>query len=460
MPAAVWTEEKAQGITIAKIESYKAAMDDPRPLLKDLSLKKILPPEIYAKMTYDVETMKRLWAEAVGFKAPDVVENIAPEIKPGTYTYKDKEKYPFKELMYPELYNRFKPGGRPHIGNFPEIKVVPTRQYYWAQPIAEATKKQMGKTKLDDQGYIIADTYVAGYPFPRPSGKFKAQQIMYNWENRYYGGENGYIFQHPFGYTGKFVRDLEAIGEMAIFKMNGRVLIEPYGWYDKRAEKLGERRAVNMLFLSPRDMYGNVLNIISYVDPDKYDQTLVYVNVLRRVRKLSATDTQDVVAGGDLIYDDNESFNHKLSPNRYPYKYDLIAEREYLVPAPQWDGSYYLTSDSLEFHNFEFERRPTYVIKLTQLDKNYVYGHRILYIDKETFLLYHIENYNQKGSLYRSAENIPAFYPDLGLFCSNGIIGRDYIDLHSFWGRHYTIPTAYWLGRKDLGLRKMIFKGK
>lgn len=119
-----------------------------------------------------------------------------PEIKPGKYSYKDKEKFPgLKELMIPHHYKRFNPGGPPFAGNFPEITVVPTKQYYWALPIAEATKNNMGKTKLDDQGYIIDNTYVSGYPFPRPSGKFKVQQIMYNWVKRYSNGESLYLIE-------------------------------------------------------------------------------------------------------------------------------------------------------------------------------------------------------------------------------------------------------------------------
>ena len=35
--------------------------------------------------------------------------------------------------------------------------------------------------------------------------------------------------------------------------------------------------------------------------------------------------------------------------------------------------------------NFEWERRPIYVVELTELDKSYVYSKRVLYIDKETF---------------------------------------------------------------------------
>jgi hypothetical protein len=87
--------------------------------------------------------------------------------------------------MWPDLYKRIKPGGPPHAGNIPEFEIIPTRQFYWGLPIAEATKQNEGKTKLDKDGYLIPETWIAGYPFPKPSGPFKAQQIMFNIEKRY-----------------------------------------------------------------------------------------------------------------------------------------------------------------------------------------------------------------------------------------------------------------------------------
>jgi hypothetical protein len=443
-------------MTLSKIEGYKSFFDDPRPLYKDLSMKKIIPPEIYSKYIYDVEAMKKLWAEVVGFRAPDVVGKIAPEIRPGTYNYKDKEKYPgIKELMIPEHYKRFNPGAPPFAGNYPEIKIVPTRQYYWALPIAEATKKNLGRTKQDDQGYIISDSYIAGYPYPKPEGKFKAQQIVYNWVKRYGMGESGWLLGWPKGFTKNLKMDFDGATEMVFLRLNGRVMIEPLGWFDQRARERKEEKVTRVSTLAPRDQFGNAFSQLVYLDPNHVDSFLGYINVLRRVRKLSATDTQDPFGGQDWIYDDNENFSQKLEPKNYPYKYEVIGEREYLVPSPDLDGSGYLTSKGLELRGFEFERRPTYVVQLTQLNPAYVYSKRILYIDKETLMLLFIENYDQKGRLYRDAENIYVFHPEMGLFASSLPMARDHIDLHSTVARHFVIPVASWVNRNDVDISSL-----
>ena len=458
MTQGVWTAEEYKP-TYAEIKNHKAYFDDPRPLYTDLSFKKIIPPEDYAQFTYDVETMKKSWAEVIGFKAPDVVGKIAPEIKPGTYSYKDKEKVPFKELMWPILYNRFKPGESPFFGNFPEIKVIPTRQYYWALPISQASKKNMGQTKLDDQGYLIPDSYLGGYPFPKPSGEFKAEQIMYNWEKRYYGGENLCIVGKTTGVRKDLTIDHDGAYEMYVLRLNGRVMQKPYGWYDVRAEKNREYKAFVVRHLAPRDMYGTAVSLVSYIDPDRLDSWMVYVNVLRRIRKMSASDTQDPVGQWDIIYEDQQAFNQKLSPNRYPYKKEVIAEQEYLVPFATLDGSPYVSSKGMEMRDFEFERRPTYVVELTQMDKNYIYSKRILYIDKETFMIYHGEYYDQKGRLYRSLDPIQYFNPSMGIFTECFWFCWDHLDLHSTIGINYNFH-APWVGRKQTSLRSLIRTAK
>ncbi len=187
---------------------------------------------------------------------------------------------------------------------------------------------------------------------------------------------------------------------------------------------------------------------------------MMYLPSMRRIRKLSASDSQDPVMGQDQIYDDNEGWMQKLSPTRYPYEYEVIEEREYLVPAPTQDGSEYISSDGLEFRGLRFERRPIYVVKLTQKDPNYVYGHRIFYIDAETFNFLHIENYDTKGRLYRTWDCNYSFFPEMGTFSWSGsiILMRDHIDTHSGAQQPYQLP-AFW-ERKDISLKGVMMKAK
>jgi hypothetical protein len=249
--------------------------------------------------------------------------------------------------------------------------------------------------------------------------------------------------------------DHDGAYEMYVVRLNGRVLQEPLGWYDGRAQQSREYKAFVVKHLAPRDMFGTSVSLVSYVDPDHLDSWMVYVNVLRRIRKMSASDTQDPVGQWDIIYEDQQAFNQKLSPNRYPYKKQVITEREYLVPFATLDGSPYISSKGMEMCGFEFERRPTYVVELTQLDKNYIYSKRVLYIDQETFMIYHGEYYDQKGRLYRTLDPIQYFNPDMGLFFEYYWFCWDHLDMHSTYGRNYNFH-APWVGRDQTDLRSLI----
>lgn len=454
---AQWPHPKTYIPTLSEVEKHKKLFDDPRPYLKEYGPKQVIPKELYAKLSWDVEKMKSTWAEAVGFKAPDVVGKIAPEIKPGKYTYKDLEANPgFKQLMWPDLYNRIKPGGPPHAGNIPEFEIIPTRQFYWGLPIAEATKQNEGKTKLDKDGYLIPETWVSGYPFPKPSGPFKAQQIMFNVEKRYLSwGLDFYIVGRTLGFTKNLKLDFDGGYEVFHTRLAGRVM-EPTGWFDKRAKDQGEFKTFILSFSSPRDIAGAAESAAYFLDPKKPDQLMMYLPSMRRVRKMSSTDSQDPIMGQDQIYDDNEGWMQKLSPTRYPYKYEVLEEREFLVVAPTEDGAEYWSSKGLEMRNVRLERRPIYVVKLTQLDKNYVYGHRIFYIDKETFTFYHNEFFDQKGRLYRTWDGNYGWFPEMGTFtwCGTYILMRDHIDLHSGVQQPYQLP-AFWT-RSDTSLEGFV----
>ena len=235
--------------------------------------------------------------------------------------------------------------------------------------------------------------------------------------------------------------------------------MEPLGWFDERAKIKGERFAGAAIAVTPRDVYGLSTYQLQYIDRDTFDYYLIYVNALRRIRTMTATDTQDAVGGNDYIVEDGELFSQKLSPKRYPYEFKVIAEREYLLPSPTVDGSISLTSKGLEYLNLEFERRPVYVIELRQKDKSYVYSKRIIYIDKETFLIYHMENFDQAGRLYRTADQIFVFFPEMGICWQYTMLYHDRLDQHSMIGHYYDMP-APWMGREDVNLQSLVGKLK
>jgi len=446
--------------SVQEILDVKDLIDDPAPFYKDCdNFKKWIPPEVWEQVTYDVEEMKNAWSETVGFKAPDVVGKIAPEITPGKYTLADKERHPFDQLMIPLHYQKFNnPGeaGFNHIGYYTEFEIIPTRQYYYSLPVAEATLKNRGKTKQDDQGYIIPESFEDGYPFPRPSGNHKAMQILYNHRKKYVFMENTLMYDISVGVNKNWKIDHRGDADWSWMRPEGRVNIPPYGWLDKRAEEQGEENIQIFIPFSPRDIYGNVYQLITYNNPNKETVVYAYVNMLRRIRKLSSSDKQDQAAGQDVTYDETDGFTQTMSPKYYPYKYKVVEEREFLVPAYDIEGKSWVDSkEKFKYKDLEFERRPMWVVEMDQQDPNYIYGRRIAYFDKETLLGLLWLCYDQKGRLYRGYDDVYGFIEPMGMYNFFHIIQADFIDVHSMFFLDPSYP-ALWYERDDFTLRTML----
>jgi len=462
-----WAEQKLPApetymIHPTKIHEIKGKTDDPRDLFVTHPLKDSIPPEIWDRIHFDKEAMKKGTAELLGFTSPERVGKIAPEIKPGHYTYKDLEKYPgLKELFPPELLPHIKEPSLPFVCNIPEFTIIPTVQNYHSVPLIEATKKNLGQTKLDKDGYIVAGSWQGGIPFPQPSGKFKAQQVYYNFEKRADSyNKNFFIIMESNGFDRNLNLDKYTQSQVMNMRFMGRIYFPPLGWYDERAKRNGEFSAFAYVNFEPRAMRGlGVLNY-HYDDPNKLDALMIYVPSLRRMRKMSATDTQD--PQGDLAYDDSDMLSQKITPKKYPYKFEIVAEREYLIPlanasVPQWVDS----KNFYALRGTQFQRRPVYLLEMTQLDPNYLYSKRTFYIDQENYSCLLGIYYDQNGQKYRAQLYAgSSFVPDCGMNVSYGqfIEQFDYIDLHSTFQMMIGWPAAH--SRNTFSMGYLIKRGK
>ncbi|MBW2369734.1 MAG: DUF1329 domain-containing protein [Deltaproteobacteria bacterium] len=409
----------------------KFMIDDPRPFFTNL--KKLAGEENWKRYITDVDKAKAVWADVVGFTAPEVVGKIAPEIKPGKYTLADKTRLPFDKLMPKVIYERYNEPGQ-FAGNITEFEIVDTQQYYHHLGVGDNTKANDGSAKLDADGYMDYATLKLGYPFARPSGPQKADQIVYNSliESQHLSEEFAEVVV-SFGFNKKLQMDFQGGGKYYQIKLANRSKLAPLGaWYDARAEKSGENKAYFYEATKPRDLYGNAFVNLKYQNPKKNNIFLFYTTMTRRVRKLSSSDTQDQSIGSDSAYDDVLMFDQKYRPDLYAYDVKLLAETEILIPAYSHDGSEYADSTAgFQWRNVRMERRPVWVIEMDQQDTSYIYSKRIIYVDRETYVPLLSENYDQKGRLWRTMQICWAFIPEVGQYTYWQTWQYDYIDVHT-----------------------------
>jgi len=466
LPLNAWAGEKLTHPSTYKPKTSEAKkilgiVDDPRDLMATSPPKDVMPPEIWEYMTFDVEEAERLNAELVGFKSPDVVGKLSPEIKPGKYTYKDVEQNPgFKDLFTPEIQLHIRAAGPPLPCSIEEFEIIPTTPIYWFLRYAEATKRNLGKTKLDKDGYIVPRTWEGGCPFPKPSGPQKAQQVFYSFDKRIASFEFCYFLSgESMSVDKKLLVDKRNQYETNYIKLMGRTLFPPFGWFDDRAKRNGETWSQGTAVNEPRAQRGTVTLRYFYDDKNKVDAFMVYVPSLRRIRKMTATDSQDPL--GDLAYDDTNHLQQKITPKKYPYKFDIIAEREYLLPIAINTGKVWIDSkNGYALREVQFMRRLCYVLQLTQLDHNYLYSKRVIYIDKENFQCQHSANYDQRGQLYRTQLYTQVWMPEIGQMVPFGTqtMQFDHIDEHSTFQVQFTLPGAF--ERGDFSMKGLIKSGK
>ena len=131
---------------LKEIINQKAITDDPKDLFKTYHPKDALPPDVWKYMHYDVDKMKEMTVELVGFTAPELAGKIAPEIKPGKYTYKDLEKYPgMKELFPPIILKNIKAGAPPISCNIQDFEIVPRSSCTGPCPFVRRQRKTWEK---------------------------------------------------------------------------------------------------------------------------------------------------------------------------------------------------------------------------------------------------------------------------------------------------------------------------
>ena len=155
----------------------------------------------------------------------------------------------------------------------------------------------------------------------------------------------------------------------------------------------------------------------------------------------TTTDNQDQALGMDYAGDDDAFLAQDLRPDLYPYETKILEEREFLVPACTIDGETWLDSkNKFLWQDLKFERRPCYLIEMKQLDADYIYSKRLYWVDKETFIIYVGEFYDQKGRLWRSQNSQYVFHRAMGYFGWFQTWAFDHIDVHTSFITSYEYP--------------------
>ena len=293
-----------------------------------------------------------------------------------------------------------------------KMPVYPTRRSASApQDIYNATKANVASAKLADGGNGVSGAS-RGAPFPLPK---TGQEVIWNHLLRYRG-----------------LGGLRTVGQVAPTRSGNYTLVqleEKFLWnyhqLGAATESVGNVMAYfEQKVTAPARLAGTILMVHETLDQVKESRRAwVYNTGQRRVRRAPqvAYDNPGTASDGMRTSDQLDMFNGGI--DRYDWK--LVGKREVYVPY----NSYKLHSDSLKVADIvtpmhinqehsRYELHRVWVVEATLKDgKRHIYAKRRFYVDEDSWGVLVVDQYDNRGRLWRVSEGH----------------GINYYDILSFW---------------------------
>jgi hypothetical protein len=282
------------------------------------------------------------------------------------------------------------------------ITISETKRIEWPKAYKEATEKYASQAKLTPDGLDVKN-YVAGMPFPQidPKDPQVAYKIMWNYSYQFlttddvdlrnFDADTGSIADHgPMSVERHFLLD-----HFRRLFWTGRLYVDP------KPEKPNPNgyRAQQGLYpiLEPFDLKGVGALGNRYGDSGKQDDSWLYLPSLRRVRRLSTAQRSDALFGQDTDVDSYYGYAGHIAWMDWKY----LGEKEVI-------GAFHAKNYPVKWHEkvdwaFDdvWEKRKVYVVEGVSKLPQYAYSKRVLYIDKEGWVMPFTDIYDRSGELWK-----------------------------------------------------------
>jgi len=321
----------------------------------------------------------------------------------------------FKEILDPGMYEHIKAGRY-------QLQTAATESLALHQNYIEATRKAVGNPPvLNAQGTV--DNFIAGRPFPAdpdPADPQAGVKIAWNFKYGYNWGDNAAVC--PMYWKSRDMRtgNLERTMRFCIHYLNmkHRVNQEPLPEFQDNPANL--YRAIYLIVNEPFDLSNTQLLMHRYEDDLKRDDAWLYLGFQRRVRRLATGQTTDSFLGTDMMIEDFESYNARVSD--YNWKY--VGTKNVLLPfhrhnelalatdmPPQADGFQFVDFGGQGncFPKTTWQLRKVYVVEASPKDPGHPLSKRILNIDAQTYTIPQQSMFDRKGELWKTLTNTQAF---------------------------------------------------
>ena len=341
-----------------------------------------------------------------------------------------------------------------------EMKVGETTAFTLNEGYINATREGLGKVSLGEKPGQI-NGFVAGRPFPQEpdiNDPRAGEKLAWNYKFGYNWGDNAAIY--PFYW--KF-RDLNSGKIERTIKFNFHFLNLKHRVGDDPKPNLPNNpgdlfRAIYVQVLEPFDVRNTQLLMHIYDDDLRKADAWLYLGFQRRVRRLATGQTTDSFLGSDLMIEDFEGYNGRISDMKWTYKgtrnvlLPFYKHNELVLSEEDKEGDGYQFVDFGGqggcFPNITWQLRKVYILESEPVDENHPISKRVHYVDAETFTLPRTVIYDRKGDLWKTFI-IGQAHPDYHLPKNkgSGVSIDDSFMMLDVQGEHCT--TGHFKGQVD-----------
>mgnify|MGYP002788684565 CR=1 FL=1 len=329
-----------------------------------------------------------------------------PGLAVGTVINKDNVDK-FKDAMDAGLYMSVKNG-------WTELKVGPTTQFTLNQAYIDASKKGINQAKLGAKNGEMSG-FQAGRPFPEEpklDDPRAGEKIAWNYKYGINWGDNAAIYPFYWKYrnmtTGQVERTIKFNFHFLNFKH--RVQDAPVPEVTPNPSELF--RGIYVQVQEPQDLKNTQLLIQRYEDDLKFDDAYLYLGFQRRVRRLATGQQTDAFLGSDLMIEDFEGYNGRISDMKWTYKgaknilmpYYNHNELQLTDEFKEADGYKYVDYSGQGgcFPNITWQLRKVFVLEAEPVNPAHPISKRVFHIDAQVYNINRTLIYDRKGELWKS----------------------------------------------------------
>jgi hypothetical protein len=248
------------------------------------------------------------------------------------------------------------------------------------------------------------ENYVAGLPFPMVSDDDPdiAIKLMFNYENRIvvddvdirnFECDTGSLDPE----SGLRIERHFLMGHFRRLYYISRLYHEPKPLWPT-PDEIRYRELMHPI-IEPFDLKGVGLTYNRYLDPARQDDSWLYFPLLKRVRRLSSAQRSDALFGQDADIDSYGGY----AGNPAWMDWRLLGRKQLLAPMHTHHFPARWSAPPADFiFDDTWEPREVYVVEGTSRLESYAYSRRVIYIDRESFVIPYTEMYDREGELWKA----------------------------------------------------------